>query len=786
MTSSTSKRTVRLASLLNGSQSHKRSTAERTEHAQREVADDDFLDSIENSTVIESDGHWTNERSSPLKVAPGANTSIIQSDDRTSDCEIVEELKPPKVSLRHLLTGKRKSDRGKKSTISGSIDDVQMTKANDSEKNREAHERIVSALESAKKTAVRDLFGGFQKRTRDSGENGSNVANSDQIPLKRAHMISKLAEVDPPFPQFQNVTDIDEKLKHRQLSLPKKSHSCHYNVENHLNHQYGSLINLTRETQHKKITKSYTNRTSNCSLWSNEFEPQSLGNVILEDELKSQVDAWLRAAFGKLRRKTSRTKLLKKKPDVDGMDMFVVDDDVDDTADQVEEFVPLSIIFGDAVGKSTMLKTIMNEVSGQIFEINSSGNRSKKDFIDSVLEFSTSHYVKDKGSKGIILFDDVDVLFRERDKLFWVTVERLLLTSRRPVILVCRDVNFVPFNLIQIADEENSLFHAKKINEHQAVEQLKAFLISKGVDACSGHLDSILKECDGDIRKCLHALQWQAVADQDNADFEESNSSHPGPAKDIKEITFKADLLSSADMIHNGIKWKSNIGEDKDRTLNYPIHSKDFTALTDEERLAFDYMVDYRQHLHDQLRHPLLPFETNVGGYLCSSVYNPHADNEVDTNQFVDKTTQEIVSYLGSRVPDKFSLNSEQFAPARMTRNSRKVKEILDRFSSYPVENSSPADDGYMGLTATMTRRQISQEIIPYILEVAKHDKMLKTKNRRIFEAAMHDAQPGSRKEVVKILLQNHAFHPIWFNGEPDCVLDAWKSPMSSVEQNDE
>ncbi|SCU83229.1 LAFA_0D02432g1_1 [Lachancea sp. 'fantastica'] len=780
MTSSTPKRSVRLASLLNGFRGQQQL---HREEPQPEIAAEDFLDSIESSTVIDSERLWTTENSSPLQPSNDGKTTAFRDEDRTSDCEIVEESRPPKVSLRNLLSGKSKPDRPKQEEPAEAITDVQTTKINDPNKNRETHERIVSALDSAKKTTVRDLFGRFPKKLRDTSANELPALQKPIGPLKRAHEASKAQMLETPLPKYQKISCMDDKVQHRPLTLPRKAHDAKQdNIDQNLGN-FGSLVHLA-SSQRKDVTENIcTNRTVNDPLWTDEFAPQTLKDVVLEDALKTQVNGWLQMSFEKLRRMTTRNKLSKKKADLDDMDMFIVEDENDESlSDQMEEFVPLMILFGDGVGKNTLLQAIMNDVSGQIFEINSSGNRSKKDYMDSLLEFSTSHYVKNKGSKGIILFDDVDVLFRERDKLFWVTLERLLMASRRPIVLVCRDLNFIPFNLIQIADEENSLFHVEKIDLRKAETQLSRFLNAKGLDVSTDDLKTLLREYGSDLRRLLINLQWKAVADPksiQSKDFPHHKKfSH---VSEISDIKFQSNLLSSADMIFNSIRWRSHITGDKDRTLNYPSHSKDFTALPDEERLAFDYMIDYKQHLHDHLKTSLLPFETNMSDNLFINLDDPHARKALNPYPFVERTTPEVVSYLGSRVPDKLSLNGEQSAPVRMTRNSRKVREILDRFSDGPNENGSDFDSGYLSLKAAMTRHQISQEVIPYVVEIAKHDQVLKNKNKEVFEAALRNGGSRSGTEVVKELLHNHAFHPIWFNGEPGPVLDAWESPLDAL-----
>ena len=110
----------------------------------------------------------------------------------------------------------------------------------------------------------------------------------------------------------------------------------------------------------------------------------------------------------------------------------------------LREFMPLMIIHGNAIGKKTLVQTIMKEIAGddnsyQIFEVNANMNRSRRDLFETLLDFTTTHYVKDsskrKSDYGLVLFNDVDVLFKEHDKGFWSMINKLCEFSRRPLVL---------------------------------------------------------------------------------------------------------------------------------------------------------------------------------------------------------------------------------------------------------------------------------------------------------------------------------------------------------------
>ncbi|CUS24146.1 LAQU0S14e01156g1_1 [Lachancea quebecensis] len=793
MTSPTPRKTVRLGTLLSGNRKPK---IELASNLHSDVSTDDFLDSIETSGVIDYDNNWTTGDSSPLRIE--LNNQIlscvpddIHSPQRRpsdqvglpfiSDCEVIAEPETPKLTVKQILSGRGQSGPTNKKTQSSSktsgfkSEDLEVIHIKDSGKNRETHERIMSGLTSAKKTSVKKLFDNFQKRVRNQQEyqdiDGAEIMPS--TPVKPLHGVSSLESIDTPLPVSQSITDNTDFVDARPLSLKKKNKRTFDLTINYDPHEYASLNSLNKRQEMSKQTFALKASGTSCpnKIWTEEFEPRSVEDVILNDSLKREVHSWLDKAFKKLRKKTTRNKLRKKKIEVDDeMDMFVVDDDLEEGDEQEEEFVPLMILSGEAVGKTTLLKSLMNSYSGQIFEINTSGNRGKKDFLQSVLDFSTTHYVKDKGSKGLILFDDVDVLFKERDKLFWNAVEKLLIKARRPVVLICRDINYIPLNILQVAQEENSLFQAKKIDLPKAVDQLQQFMTSRDILVPREYLEHIMKLNMCDIRKCLMELQWMSRPDH----TPERTVDSPVPPHTITSALFTSNILSDQDLILRGIQWKSNFEQDRDSTIYSASWSKDFVSFNDEQKLAFDYMVDYKQHLHDSLKRPLMPFEMDVTGYLRSRIFDPNKQQECDKQHVFQRAAMETIHYLKSRVSETASFNEDHSGNARMTRNSRKVKEIMDRFSENGDHVKSSFNDYFMNLTSVMTRSQICQDVIPLVCEVAKHDKARKAQNRLIYQNAMAGVPPENEREVVIRLLQEHAFYPIWFKGEPDLLLSAW------------
>ncbi|OUM52988.1 hypothetical protein BVG19_g2229 [[Candida] boidinii] len=203
------------------------------------------------------------------------------------------------------------------------------------------------------------------------------------------------------------------------------------------------------------------------------------------------------------------------------MDDFIVDDvngyydesfDNDGDYDDDEGgFVPVLVITGPiSSGKtSSVYATIKEELQGYIFEINSSQSRAKKDISFHLKQISTTQIVKrankdqlsDSSTKGVILFDDVDLIDNEIDKEFWQAVIDCLSSSYIPIILTTNDTECVPQKILS----ESTVLKFEPIDG----DFLKKYLIVSGI--IMGYLfdqkiiDQVSK-CN-DLRQSLMQLQ---------------------------------------------------------------------------------------------------------------------------------------------------------------------------------------------------------------------------------------------------------------------------------------
>ena len=211
----------------------------------------------------------------------------------------------------------------------------------------------------------------------------------------------------------------------------------------------------------------------------------------------------------------------------------------------------------------------MTEFDGQIFEINCSMNRAKKDISEILNDFATTKYVKDTQSRGIILFDDVDVLLTESDKFFWNSVHSTLVISRRPVVITCRDYRFIPSNLLEVAELQNSIFNIKPASKKKVTQYITNCLDQKGIDIEKNVLQHILDRNCYDIRRSLLNLQWLCtkpgvIRIPDKAKTQAIDT--------IEDALTKLNFDSSCDIIETAITGKSSIIDDLDLSLNYAKH----------------------------------------------------------------------------------------------------------------------------------------------------------------------------------------------------------------------
>lgn len=635
-------------------------------------------------------------------------------------------------------------------------------------------ERKVTYPSSFKKTSLKELFNNFRQPDVKFEKEGSvqTDMHASNGPLQRFHEISQLTELEAPLPTCQLI-QCDPEIHHRSINFARPNLS-QYQPPQFDSKDY-AFLRSEEYTQELEYATMMVDEVKSYNVWPQLNKPESLQQVMLETSMKKAVYEWIDNAFAKLKNNTNRSKLLTKKQFTDGFDKlddFIVEDEAETEDASFIEFVPLMILFGEGIGKNTLIEVIMQMMEGQIYEINTSNNRAKKDILDNLLEFSTTHYVKGQGSKGIILLDDVDIIFKEHDKFFWGALERLLWQSRRPVVLTCRDLSLIPNNLVHVAQQEQSIFHARRVSDRTANNFLRSFCTNNGIVPNDKVLNHLAVSTCRDIRKSLMALQFYC---QPPGKFSlGQQQQHTAHNLSLDEAVHYCDLFSHSDILSTNRQWKSSFLQDKDLTLlSYESRFILDSISDDQERLRHDYMIDNKVHLVDDNKRPLLPFELDVGGYLgnhLSTYQNSSNSLGNSKDKKFNKMNEASIAFLSSRITKKeFSINNI----TRKTRNSKKLRQMLEGFQgNYP---ESITDESIKLNFETTDRIRLSEYINPYVFKIAESDWNKRKINIRMFKQAVEGLSEGEYFNAVGQLSQDGMFKHPYFEADPKLVIDSWK-----------
>lgn len=505
-----------------------------------------------------------------------------------------------KVNARDLLTGAKKSD-----LIEIISDDESTSKKKKKNKKMngslivkfkyKSHKQKISELEekmknsSAKSMKSKDLLTSFTSKTPDKPSALSTLLQHRNI--NRMNPISKLKEIELPEirkDQFHVKEEIE--FSYRSISLTKK----HELIKDEINYKefpFKSLNSFEKsffevknieidlslyELAEAKIPKlrqyPYFNRfiklLENETKLSNEswnilFKPLKSQDLLINQKIILEMKNWLANSFKILKKPTKRPDFKKyKKKELDDMDGFI-DDDYGSDETEYQEYIPLMIIHGPyGVGKTSAIYSLVEESKGYIHEINASQNRSRKDIFSDLKELSTTQLVhknqelvdSNEFQEGVILFEDVDILF-EQDKGFWSVVQNLVTISRRPIIITCSKIDSVPNEILDLTIKENSIFEIEKQN----LKLLKKYLFLIGlvnkfiID--ENALNEILIENNFDLRKSINRLEFLCKLHQDSnlkrIKFNSKNKKIKlfDDIEDLNEYSQKIDIESISNVI---------------------------------------------------------------------------------------------------------------------------------------------------------------------------------------------------------------------------------------------
>lgn len=348
----------------------------------------------------------------------------------------------------------------------------------------------------------------------------------------------------------------------------------------------------------------FINGSKNTSQnWPQLFQPLCVDHLLLHKDTRRFIDRWINNAFAILKSQSTRTPRNVKIREIQKrrkreMADFVMDDELTDE----EVFLPILIIVGESGScKSAAVYAAMDSIDGYVHEINTGQQRAKKDIYSSLKEFCTTqiiHQNNDEFQKGVVLFEDCDILF-EQDKSFWSIVQDVINFSRRPIVVTVTDPAVIPRNIWDAADEQGSiltLFSETRTLLHQ---YLWLCALSQGFDVSDAILDDLsykTRNKEGfDVRKALMALQWLCYLDKKPHTFLRLELPEEDSKQDEQDLAAKAamiEALSASDVMET--KTQSSI-----------LHDVQQNELLDV------YVIDESRHI----RQKTLPYELNIGRY---------------------------------------------------------------------------------------------------------------------------------------------------------------------------
>ena len=668
----------------------------------------------------------------------------------------------------------------------------------------------------------------------------SNLLSGAPKKIKRLNKVSMVKSLPcSAFPPTQHVKlPMDFKSQQPFLqNLLKLKKSSNYNVSSvsFPPEDYKTLIQDNTDQSDTKVVKTWNIPPMHTlKQWDVHFKPESFDDLLLDKSLKDRFQEHLMESFQKLSRQTTRHKLKSYKKLLqinefkEEMADFIVPDYIEDDApangntEEVEEFVPIMILYGDAVGKNCLVSTCLQNMD--VFEINTSMTRGKRQIMDMCMEVVTTQFVN-KNDKvngesstvinnnttpkqnGVVLFDDVDVLFKEADKNFWLVVNKLLEVSRRPIILTCKSLTCIPKNILGICELENGIFQLNK----PSFKACRTFL-SKKLDTSfpSNVIDTVLVKNKCDLRQSLLQLQYISLHETYSAEQHKHNAIGSNSSMEtVDAICNDFDLVSSCDVIKTGVQYISSIKPDIDLTLrdeafnsecgifstsglgngtNIGLTQSDNTfsntkkqknshALlsfssvkesndTEEEnssKLKTDCLVNFIPHYLDTLTLPSLQlFEKDYWTQFFQAL---HVDCiEFETPSFKKVLTphdfEPCCDFLASRI-------SNRYQAKRQTRNKRKYKEILNNLNNELEDDTLENECKRQVLIDSSGMKNIGQYFVPAIRLLARNEKLLRQHNMKTLLELRSAYENYTDEEILRYMESEKLLKRIWFSKDP-------------------
>ncbi len=236
------------------------------------------------------------------------------------------------------------------------------------------------------------------------------------------------------------------------------------------------------------VTVTYDPAAPNSMQWTKKYAPQRAEDVVGNEATVLALQDWLREWQSRRRRANRREKggassrknrsfIVSDGEESSSDDYYCASDDTydgeDDGAAESDSLPPNTALLRGppGVGKTCAVYALARQLGFKVLEVNASSLRGGKQVMAQLQEATQSHHVKKKtlaageGLKGmlskkadattstpnrsgdesinaLILFEDIDVVFKDVDEGFYAAVNSLVSTTKRPVILTTSDPHF--------------------------------------------------------------------------------------------------------------------------------------------------------------------------------------------------------------------------------------------------------------------------------------------------------------------------------------------------------
>lgn len=454
---------------------------------------------------------------------------------------------------------------------------------------------------------------------------------------------------------------------------------------------------------------------SNKLPWPQKFQPPSLDYLLFGEESRYFLKKWILNSFAILKTQSTRTprnvkkreQMRRQKKRQDPMADFIVDD-CDDSGYETEEdiYQPILIIEGETgSGKTSSVYAAMSALDGYVHEINSGQQRSRKDLHSSLKELCTTQIIhQNQGErsfqKGLVLFEDCDILF-EQDKTFWTVVSEVINYSRRPIVLTVRDSSVIPRSIWELANEQNAIRSLTIDNRDSLIQYLWLCCLAHHCILSNKLLSRTLDECitstGFDVRKALMNCQLICSGRRSTDDSYfiidlKEELSCTDIHSDISAVSEQLDAMSVADLL-------------KENTSSSLLH-----APIDNELLDI-YIID-NSHL---LRQNTLPHELNIGDAI-DKVVTAEKKAAIHSPKKFNSIRSQVLDFIASRAK-KIPSFLQAVYTIRATTRSRSSSEMIDEPELQGLPDTS--------ICYSLTKNAFLLELAPFARDWAHFQKSL-------------------------------------------------------------